>query len=118
MRLSNADLNVVLSNLQIGMSDIRLLISCTSCSSREVEVMVSYISNPEAIAFVTDMTNDKLDYASSVLSGKFLQTQIDSILSEAPVKCPHNSKYDSSASVVEYMPFYAPNNRQSWLVSC
>ena len=118
MILSNTDLNVVLSNLQIGMSDIRLLISCTSCSSHEMEVMVSYISNPEAIAFVTDMTNDKLDYASSVLGGKFLQTQIDSILSEAPVKCPHNSKYDSFASADEYILFSDAKNEHILLVSC
>ena len=108
MRSSNYDLKVVLTNLQIGMSKIRLRINCTSCSSREMEVLISHISNPEAIAYVSEVANDNFEYATSLLGGKCIQIQIDRILSEAPVKCPHNSKYDSYASVVEYKPFSAP----------
>ena len=53
-----------------------------------MDALTSHISTPEAIAYVIEVA----------------YTQIDMILSEEPMKCPHNSKYDSSASAEEYIP--------------
>ena len=57
-----------------------------------MEALTSHISTPEAIESVIEVA----------------YTQIDRILSEAPVKCPNNSKYDSSASAEEYIPCSDP----------
>ena len=100
------------------MSEIRLRIKFTFVSCHEIEVMASHIDTSEAIASVTEVTYDNFDYATSLLFGKLLQTQIDRILSEAPVKCPHNSKYDSSASADEYILFSDAKNEHILLVSC
>merc|ERR1712038_132066 len=49
------------------------------------------------------------------MGGQFLQVQIDRLLNEAPSKCPHNIKYDASASAVVYQPFSAPEKRNDSL---
>ena len=57
-----------------------------------MEALASHISTPEAIESVIEVA----------------YTQIDRILSEAPVKCPYSSKYDSYASAEEYIPCSDP----------
>ena len=100
------------------MGDLSLYYSCISRSSHEMELVVSHLSTNEDTTSMTEMSNDNFDYAMSLLGGKFLQTQIDRSLSEAPVKCPHNSKYDLSASADEYILFSDAKNEHILLVSC
>ena len=90
------------------MGDSSLYYSCISRSSHEMELVISHVSTTEDIASVTEVSNNNFDYATSLIGGKFLQTQIDRSLSEAPVKCLHNSKYDSFPSAEENIPFSAP----------
>ena len=90
------------------MGDSSLYYSCISRSSHEMELVISHVSTTEDIASVTEVSNDNFDYATSPIGGEFLQTQIDRSLSEAPVKCLHNSKYDSFPSAEENIPFSAP----------
>jgi hypothetical protein len=111
VRSSNSDLNAALTNLIVIMSEIRLHIDCVDCSSPGMKEFASHLSSPEAIRSVTEVTNDILGYVTRLLGGKFLQVQIDRILSEAPVKCPHNLKYNPSVTAVEYRPFSAPEKK-------
>ena len=108
VRLPNSDLNAAIQNLAVAMSKIRLHINCTDCSSPGMHTFASHLSTTDAVNSVTDVANDLFGYFTSLMSGKFLQIQIDRFLNEAPAKCPHNPKYDASASAAVYEPFSPP----------
>ena len=108
VRLSKLDLTAAIQNIAIAISQIRLDINCTDCSSPGMHEFVSHLSSPDAVKSVTDVANNLFDYFTSLMGGKFLQVQIDRLLNEAPAKCPHNTKYDASVSAVEYQSFSAP----------
>ena len=108
VRISKFDLTAAIQNIAVAISQIRLNINCTDCSSPGMHQFASHLSSPDAVRSVTDVANNLFDYFTSLMGGKFLQVQIDRFLNEAPSKCPHNIKYDASTSAVVYQPFSAP----------
>jgi len=77
-----------LESLGISPSSIRLTIDCVSCTSPNIELLSDRFSSPENSGDVTRLVSGLFDFVTSQSGGKFLQDNLDKMLSNAPKSCP------------------------------
>ncbi len=101
VRLETSDPPFALEDLGLILSALRLNVTCISCTSPLFEELASLLSSPEAVSDVRDIINRVVNYVTNLLGGSFLQVQIDRILAESPLLCPHNQAYVRSGNYEE-----------------
>jgi hypothetical protein len=108
VRVFDSEPTASLTDLVASIARMNLNVSCVECSSPRMSELTALLSSDEAQAETTDLSNQLLDYVTSLLGGNFLQVQIDRLLNDAARQCPHRPEYDASFNAVEYQPFTAP----------
>lgn len=94
IRVGNPDVGIVLRQLAMAVAEASLDIQCIECSSPLIVEMESLLGTQAAVVDTTEAFNAILDYISKLLGGDFIQYQLDKILSESAMKCPHSPTYD------------------------
>lgn len=100
---------VQLSQLLMALSDLQIKMDCISCSStglNEVSEVFQIIHNSGAMS---ELRSRLVTFASEVMQGPWLHTQISRELSHAPKQCPGNPAYIENYEAPEYssLPFPA-----------
>ena len=111
IRVGNPDAGIVLRQLAMAVSEASLDIKCIECSSPLIVEMESLLGTQAAVADTTEAFNAILDYISKLLGGDFIQYQLDKILSESALKCPHSPFYDPDFSGIIYEEMVASEDR-------
>ncbi len=93
VRVSSSDATLALKKLGLGISSLQLDIKCISCTSPLFEDLASIFSSPDAISELTELINEVVNYITNLMGGTFLQVQIDRLLADAALKCPHSVSY-------------------------
>ena len=94
IRVGNPDAGIVLRQLAMDVAEASLDIQCIECSSPLIVEMESLLGTQAAVADTTEAVNAILDYISKLLGGDFIQYQLDKVLSESAMRCPHSPTYD------------------------
>ena len=105
IREPGSSVSAALFHLAISLKNLKLNITCISCSSPEMEDLSKLLSTPEAADDVMVVANKILDFATKFLGGEFLQVQIDRMLADAPAKCPHSAAYNPQFAAHKYESF-------------
>jgi len=108
IRVGEADSGIVLRNLALAVAEARLDIECISCSSPLIVEMSSKLGSQEAITGTTDVANMIFDYISNLLGGDFMQAELDKMLTEAAMQCPHSPSYNQNFAGLKYEGMVAP----------
>ena len=108
VRSSDSEPTASLADLAASVASLKLNVTCVECSSPRMSELTTLLSSDEAQAETTELSNQILDYVTSLLGGNFMQVQIDRALNDAARKCPHRPEYDANFNAVEYEPFQAP----------
>merc|ERR1712232_799198 len=100
---------VQLSQLLMALSDLQMKMDCISCSStglNEVSEVFQIIHNSGAMS---ELKSHLVTFASEVMRGPWLHTQISRELSNAPKQCPGNPAYIENYEAPAYssLPFPA-----------
>ena len=100
---------IKLSQLLMALSDLQVQMDCISCTStglNEVSEAFQIIHNSGAIS---ELRSRLVTFASEVMQGPWLHTQISRELSHAPKQCPGNPAYIENYEAPEYssLPFPA-----------
>ena len=112
IRELGSSVSAALFHLAISLKNLKLNITCISCSSPEMEELSKLLSTPEAAIDVMMVANKILDFATRLLGGEFLQVQIDRMLVDAPAKCPHSAAYDPQFVAQTYKSFEAVDRKE------
>lgn len=96
VRIPSSETSMALKDLVLAMSTLNLNVKCIECSSPLLEELAPLLSSDEAVGEITDLMNNVLDYITNLLGGTFLQVQLDRMLAQAPLKCPHSVSYDDN----------------------
>ena len=106
VRVPSSKTSMALEDLALAMSTFNLNVSCIDCSSPLLEELAPLFSSDAAVGELTVLMNDIMDYITNLLGGTFLQTQLDRLLSEAPLQCPHSLFYEGEETIIgEYESF-------------
>ena len=93
---------IVFRQLAMSVAEANLDIRCVECSSPLIVEMEATLTSLEAIADSTEVANMILAYVSKLLSGDFIQFQLDKILTESAMKCPHSPTYNPEFTGIKY----------------
>lgn len=102
-----------LVNLDATIGNVMVTAQCTNCSSPRMSELTALLSDPEAQEETTDVANAFLGYVTDLLGGNFVQVQLDRLLNDAALKCPHDPSYDPNQEPTVYDAFQAPNTNYS-----
>eukprot|EP00578_Thalassiosira_sp_NH16_P025700 CAMPEP_0181083610 /NCGR_PEP_ID=MMETSP1071-20121207/4250_1 /TAXON_ID=35127 /ORGANISM="Thalassiosira sp., Strain NH16" /LENGTH=1518 /DNA_ID=CAMNT_0023165281 /DNA_START=348 /DNA_END=4905 /DNA_ORIENTATION=- len=102
IREGERDTGIVLQSLALAVAEARLDIECIECSSPMIIEMADKLGSQEAVDDTTDVANMVFDYISNLLGGSFVQNQLDLILNEAAMKCPHSPLYNQNFASLKY----------------
>ena len=97
-----------LDYLKAQVAQLVLTAECTNCSSPRMSELTELLSDPASRPETTQVANALLNYFTSLMGGNFVQIQIDRMLHEASLNCPHSPEYDPEATPTEYEAFEAP----------
>lgn len=113
IRLEGEEATLSLEEIVASVARLNLNITCVECSSPGMLKFTELLATPEAQADATEVVNMLLDSATRLMSGSFLQVQIDRLLNDASRKCPHSTNYDANAIAIEYAPLEAPETESN-----
>jgi hypothetical protein len=108
VRTGGTSPTAALQELIASVAQLNLNISCVECSSPGMYELTRLLESPEAKEDTTEVANMLLDYVTQLMGGNFLQVQIDRILNDAALACPHSPSYDPDVKAIEYQAFEAP----------
>lgn len=91
------------------MAEARLDIECIECSSPLIVEMAAQVGSQEGIKDTTEVANMIFDYISNLLGGQFIQSELDKIILEAEMKCPHSVAYQQDFQGIQYQEMVAPD---------
>jgi hypothetical protein len=86
----------------MAVAEARLDIECIECSSPLIIEMAAQVGSQEGIKDTTEVANKLFDYISNLLGGDFIQAELDKLLTEAEMKCPHSVSYDQNFNGLKY----------------
>lgn len=110
LRIDVNDVTAALLDLAASVSSANVNISCIECTSPKMPEFATLISSPEVQDDVTAVVNEVLQYISQLAGGNYVQVQIDRVLHDAALKCPHSPLYDSTFESAVYDPIEAPDS--------
>jgi hypothetical protein len=113
VRVEGTAPSFALEELVASIAQLNLNISCVECSSPGMYELTRLLESPEAKEDATEVANMLLDYVTQLMGGSFLEVQIDRILNNAALACPHSPSYDSAAKAIEYQAFESPPSDDS-----
>ncbi|KAL7552892.1 hypothetical protein ACHAWF_016142 [Thalassiosira exigua] len=97
IREGEADTGLVLRKIAMAVVEARFSMSCISCSSPMMLELEQAMKSQEGVEDTTETINRVLNYAASLLGGKYVQTEIDRMVKEAGQRCPHSPTYQNTA---------------------
>ena len=110
IRLKNATtVSASLLEMTASVKAAKFGIDCISCSSPGLEELHTELQTEEGVQESTNLVNNALKKVQQIVEGPFIQLQIDRILNEAPMRCPHLSTYNSSFTKIQYEQMKAPS---------
>lgn len=101
-----------LRELVASVAAMHLNVSCIECSSPGMSELSRLLSTSEAQEDMTETINSLFEYITELVSGNYLQVQIDRLLNDAARKCPHRPEYEPNTDV-QYEAISAPDNQFS-----
>lgn len=102
LRTGDADSGLVLRQLAVVVAEARFDMECILCTSPLLLEMDSFFSSADGIADTTSVANMLFDYATDLLEGPLVQSQLDRMLNDASTKCPHSASYQKNFVAAEY----------------
>ena len=102
LRSSDSSRSMIFDNLGLSASKVRLNIRCIKCTSPEFDDLVKGLSSVEGIDDLTKAMNDTFDWIANILGENFAQIQIDRLLANSQMKCPHSSSYTPVYQAPDY----------------
>jgi Paraquat-inducible protein A len=103
LRVDNLAISAALERVEFNLERIALDIQCLKCSSPLLQNISESLA--DTVDDATRSAHNVLDYVKTLLEGEFLQTQVDRLVNEAPMKCPHNSEFVGASISRKYEPF-------------
>ena len=105
IRMDGVDPTMYLEKLVVAASKISLDIKCISCTSPQLEDLVSLLAVASAFTDLTEVLNGLLASLTNLIGGKNIQIQIDQYLNNAARKCPSSKSFSASFSSPQYDAF-------------
>eukprot|EP00581_Thalassiosira_minuscula_P006165 CAMPEP_0183743138 /NCGR_PEP_ID=MMETSP0737-20130205/65061_1 /TAXON_ID=385413 /ORGANISM="Thalassiosira miniscula, Strain CCMP1093" /LENGTH=2172 /DNA_ID=CAMNT_0025978745 /DNA_START=179 /DNA_END=6698 /DNA_ORIENTATION=+ len=112
LRAGDSDTGIIMKNLALAVAEARLHVECVSCSSPLIEEMASKLGSQGAVEDTTAVANMIFDYISNLLGGDFVQSELDKMLKEAAMKCPHSPSYNKNFAGLKYDDLVAPEKSE------
>jgi len=102
---NDEDITLSLEELHAAVAKMKIDVECISCTSSALEEWSELLSQEEAIASATEVTNRLLKYITDLFDGGFVQALIDRGLNFAASRCESSPNYGSA--VPEFQPVAA-----------
>ena len=102
VRVGDLDTGLVLRQLAVTASEVRLDMNCIYCSSQMVQEMEQTMQSQAGIEDATDVGNRIFNYATDLIGGDYIQQSIDKMLNKAAYNCPHSLSYQQNFNGIEY----------------
>jgi len=109
IREEDEESGIMLRQLALAVAEARLDIECIECSSPLIVEMAAQVGSQEGIQDTTEVANMIFDYISNLLGGQFIQSELDKIILEAEMKCPHSVAYQQDFQGIQYQEMVAPD---------
>lgn len=91
-----------LSSFSLGLSTFHLDASCLSCTSPGTDYLSSVLGNLESLGFQEFFTTPIIEMVEEIAWGAWQSYDIDEILFNASMLCPHHENYDAAVKLVEF----------------
>jgi hypothetical protein len=111
IRLPGTDASASLAMIAASVSSLKMNLTCIECTSPKMLKLADLVSAPPAQDEVTRALNGMLDYVGQLAGGAYAQVQIDRILNDAALKCPHSPTYDPNFVKASYQELNAPQTK-------
>lgn len=110
LRLKNITTNSAsLVHLAATVQNAEFTLDCLSCSSPGIDELGHVLKTDEGKRESTHLVNHTLNKLVHMMQGVFMQVQIDRILKEASMRCPHLSTYNSVDANMKYKTMKVPS---------
>jgi len=109
IRKEDEESGIMLRQLALAVAEARLDIECIECSSPLIVEMAAQVGSQEGIQDTTEVANMIFDYILNLLGGQFIQSELDKIILEAEMKCPHSVAYQQDFQGIQYQEMVAPD---------
>ena len=102
LRIDNLSISAAIQHVEFNLEKIALDIHCLKCSSPLLQNISDLLTDTADDA--TNSAHNVLDYVKTLLEGEFLQTQVDRLINEAPMKCPHSPEFVDAPISLKFQP--------------
>jgi hypothetical protein len=109
LRLKNATtVTASVPNFSASVQSASFGVNCISCTSPGLDELDKELRTENGVQETTKLFNMVTQKLGQIIKTTFLQVQIDRLLNEAPMRCPHLAAYNSSFTQMQYEQLKAP----------
>lgn len=105
VRVEGAEPSLALEELLVSMQKLDLNMTCNDCSSPGLVDLADLWSTAQAATDITNTANDVLGYLATTLGDGLVQNELDRMLNDAAMRCPHSPEYQTDFSSFTYESF-------------
>ncbi len=96
---------MTLESVALALSAFKLNMTCIECSSPMLEDLSTLLSTDLAAAEMADFMKNMIDSTMDLLGTTFLPVQLNRMITQAPLQCPHSVSYDKNAVIAGFESF-------------
>ncbi len=118
LRRIDVEPTAMLAEFVASIAALNLNISCVECSSPRMVELIDLLATRDAQDIATETANRVIEYFQKLMSGNFLQIQIDRALTDASKRCPHSPNYkpDFVSATYDKLVITDSNDSTSFLI--
>jgi len=102
VRVDDSEVTASISDLATQIGSLNVKADCIDCSSPRMIELTNLLSSQTTQNETTQAANALLNYLTELMQGDSIQVQIDRILNDANLRCPHSLGYVHSAPPLVY----------------
>ena len=96
-RLPGSPDTLSVEQIVIVLRELNMGVTCKNCTGPDFYELNDLLQAPGASEELTRVSNVLIESLADRLGGAFLQDQLDRLLVEAPMRCPHTDNFDPDA---------------------
>ena len=101
-RLPGSPDTLSVEQIIIFLKELNMGVTCKNCTGPDFYELNDLLQAPGASEELTRVSNLLIQSLSDRLGGDFLQDQLDRLLVEAPMRCPHTDNFDPDAPPFQF----------------
>lgn len=105
LRIQDGEIPFLIQNLSTSFANLGMNVSCIECSSPGFSELTERLSTQVGRESASDFVDGAVDFLTELLGGDFITLELDRLVANARMKCPHRPEYEPGAASRAFEPF-------------